>query len=417
MNWFKIRKGVRQGCILSPCLFNLHAEYSMWNAGLDKAQAEIKIARRILRINKLRYADDTTLMAKSEEELKRLLMKVKEENEKSNLKLNIQKPKIMASGPITSWQIDGEENGTMTDFIFLGSRLTVNGDCSHEVKRHLLLGRKWKCKLLSHVRLFATPWLYSPWNSPGQNTRVGSPPLLQQIFPTQESNQDLLHCGWILYQLSYQGSLGKMLWTNLDSVLKSRDITLPAKVCIVKAMVFLVVIYGCESWTITKVGHWENWCFLIVVLKRTLESPLDCKEIKPVNLKGNQPWIFIGRTNAEAPIFWPSDAKNWLIGKDPDAGTDWRQEEKGATEDEMGGWHHWTNGHEFEQTLRDSEGQGSLVCCSPCGCKEVRHDYPTEKQQQLLSHKKEWNSAICNNVDGPRKYYTYWNVITCMWNL
>ena len=179
---FQIGKGVCQGCIMSPCLFNLYAEYIMRNAGLDEAQAGIKIARR--NINNLRYADDTTLMAESEEELKSLLMKVKEESEKLGLKLNIQETKIMASGPITSWQIDGETVETVADFIFLGSKVTVDGDCSHEIKRCLLLGKK--------------------------------------------------------------------VMTNLDSILKSRDITLPTKVHLVRAMVFPVVMYGCESWTVKK---------------------------------------------------------------------------------------------------------------------------------------------------------------------
>ena len=138
MDWFQIGKGVQQGCILSPCLFNLYAVYIKWNAGLDEAQAGIKIARR----NISGGADDTTLMAESEEELKSLLMNVKEESEKAGLKLNIQKTKIMASGPITSWQIDGETMETMTDLIFLGSKITADGDCSHEIKRCLLIGRK-----------------------------------------------------------------------------------------------------------------------------------------------------------------------------------------------------------------------------------------------------------------------------------
>ena len=185
INWFQTGKGICQGCLLSPCLFNLYAEYIMRNAGLEEAQAGIKIARR--NINNLRYAVDTTLMAKSEEELKSLLMKVKEESEKVGLKLNIQKTRIMTSGPITSWQIDGKTMETVTDFIFLGFKITVDGDCSHEIKRHLFLGRK---------------------------------PM-----------------------------------ANLDSMLKSRDITLPRKVCLVKAMVFPVVMYGCESWTIKKAEH------------------------------------------------------------------------------------------------------------------------------------------------------------------
>ena len=172
MNWFKIGKGLLQGCILSPCLFNLYAEYITQNVRLDETQAGIKIAVR--NINNLRYADDITLMAESDDELKSLLMKVKEESEKAGLKLNIQKTKIMASGPITSWQIDGEKMETVAYFIFLGSKITVDSDCSHEIKRHLLLDRK--------------------------------------------------------------------AMTNLDSTLKSRDITLPTNVCIVKAMFFPVVI-------------------------------------------------------------------------------------------------------------------------------------------------------------------------------
>ena len=171
--------------LYTPCLFNLYAEYIMRKAGLDEAQAGIKVAGR--NINNLSYADDTTLMAESEEELKRLLMKVKEESEKVGLKLNIQKMKIMASGPITAWQIDGETVETVGDFILGGSKITADDDCSHEIKRHLLLGRK--------------------------------------------------------------------AMTNLDSILKRRDITLPTKVHLVKAMVFPVVIYGCESWTIKKAEY------------------------------------------------------------------------------------------------------------------------------------------------------------------
>ena len=216
-DWFQIGKGVHQGCILSPCLFNLYAEYIIRNAGLDEEQAGIKIAGR--NINNLRYADDTTLMAESQEELKGLLMKVKEESEKVGLKLNIQKTKIMASGPITSWQRDGETVETVTEFIFLGSKkITAYGDCSHEIKRCLLLRRK--------------------------------------------------------------------VMTNLDSILKSRDITLPAKVHVVKAMVFPVVMYGCESRTIKKAEYQRIDAFELWF--KTLESPLDCKEIQPVHPKGNQ---------------------------------------------------------------------------------------------------------------------------------
>ena len=140
----------------------------------------------------------------------------------------------------------------------------------------------------------------------------------------------------------------KKVMTNLDSILKSRDITLPTKFHLVKAMVFPVDMYGCESWTIKKAEHrridaFELWCW-----RRLLRVPWDSKEIQPVHPKGNQSWIFIGRTDAEAetPILWPPEAKNWLIGKEPDA--DWRWEEKGMTEDEMVEWHHWLNGHEFE---------------------------------------------------------------------
>ena len=207
----------------------------MRNAGLDEAQTGIKIAGR--NSNNLRYADDTTLMAESEE-LKCLLMKVKEESEKVGLKLNIQKMKIMASGPITSWQIDGETVETVSDY-FWG----LQNHCSHEIKRHLLLGKK--------------------------------------------------------------------VMTNRNSILKSRGITLPTKVCLVKAMVSPVVTYGCESWTVKKAAHrridaFELWCW------RTLESPLDCEKIQPVHPKGDQSWVFFGRTDVEAkaPILWPADAKS-----------------------------------------------------------------------------------------------------------
>ena len=137
--------------------------------------------------------------------------------------------------------------------------------------------------------------------------------------------------------------------TNTDSILKSRDITLPTAVRLVKAMVFPVVMYGCESWTEESWAP-KNWCFWTVVLEKTLESPLDCKEIQPVHPKGDQAWMFTGRTDAEAetPILWPLHVKSWLTGKDPDAGRDWGQEEKRTTEDEMAGWHHWLDGHEFE---------------------------------------------------------------------
>ena len=184
---------------MSPCLFNLYAEYITRNTGLEEAQAGIKIARR--NISNLRYADDTTLMAQSEEELKSLLMKVKEESEKVGLKFNIQKTKIMASSPITSWQIDGETAEIVADFIFLGSKIIADGDCSHEIIRYLLLGR------------------------------------------------------------------------NLDNILKGRDITLPTKVPLIKAMVFPVVMYGCESWTIKKAEHRRIDAFKLRYWRRLLRVP------------------------------------------------------------------------------------------------------------------------------------------------
>ena len=175
----------------------------------------------------------------------------------------------------------------------------------------------------------------------------------------------------------------KRAMTNLDSILKNRDITLLTKICIVKAIAFLVIMYRCGSWTIKKAGHqrlaaFELWCW-----RRLSGSPLDCKEIKPVNPTGNQSWIFIGRTDSEveAPILWPSDAMSWLIGKDSDAEKDWRQEERGMPKEEMIGWHHWHNGRGFEQAPGDSEGQGSLACCSPWGCKEL------DTTEQLINHK------------------------------
>ena len=239
------------------------------------------------------------------------LMKVKEKSEKVGLKLNIQKTIIIASGPITSWQIDGETVETVADFIFLGSKITADGDCSHEMKRCLLLGRK--------------------------------------------------------------------VMTNLDSIFKSRDLTLSTNVCLVKATVFssghvsMCELDYKESWAP------KNWCFWTVVLEKTLGSPLDCKEIQPVHPKRHQSWVFIGRTDVEAetPVLWPPDGKNWLIWKDPDAGKDWRREEKGLTEDVMVGWHHQLNGHEFEQAPGAGEGQGSLACCSPWGCR-VGHNWATE---------------------------------------
>ena len=165
----------------------------------------------------------------------------------------------------------------------------------------------------------------------------------------------------------------KKAMTNLDSILKSRDITLPTKVHLVKAEVFPVVMYG-WMWELDSKESWvlKNWCFWTVVLEKTLESPLDGKEIQPVHPKGDQSWVFIGRTDVEAetPILWPPDAKSCLIWKDPDVGKDWEQEEKGTTEDEMVGWHHWLNGHGFGWTLGVGDRQGGLACCGAWGCKE-----------------------------------------------
>ena len=252
-------------------------------------------------------------------------MKVKEESENVGLKLNIQKTKIMASGPSTSWQIDGETVETVADFIFLGSKITADGECSCEIKRHLLFRRT--------------------------------------------------------------------VMTNLDSILKSRDITLSTKVRLVKAMVFPVVIMD------VRVGLWRkrvpnNWCFWTVVLQKTLESTLDCKEIQPVHPKGDQSWVFIGRTDVEAetPVLWPPHAKGWLTGKAPDAGRDWGQEEKGMTEDEMAGWHHWLNGHGFGWTPGVGDRQGGLLCSGSWGGKE------SDRTKQL-----NWLSICIINKIGKRK--------------
>ena len=174
--------------------------------------------------------------------------------------------------------------------------------------------------------------------------------------------------------------------TNLDSILKSRNITLSKKVCLVKAMVFPVVMYGCKNWTIKKAECRKTDAFE-VVLEKTLESPLDCKEIQPVHPKGDQSWVFIGRTDVEAEslILWPPDAKSWLIGKDSDAGKDWGQEEKGMTEDEMVGWHHQLNGHGIGWTVGVGDGQGGLACCGSWDRKESDMT-ATELNWTLLWH-------------------------------
>ena len=225
--------------------------------------------------------------------LKSLLMKVKEESEKVGLQLNIQKMKIMASGPITSWEIDGETVESVSDFIFLGSKIIADGDCSHEIKRCLLLGRK--------------------------------------------------------------------VMTNLYSIFKSRDITLPTKVCLVKAMVFPVVMYECESWTVKKaecqrIDTFEQWCW-----RRLLRVPWTARRSNQSILKEISPGISLEGmmlNKAETPVLWPLHTKSWLIGKDSDAGRDWGQEKKGMTEDEMAGWHHQLDGCESEWTLRVGDGQG-----------------------------------------------------------
>ena len=208
----------------------------------------------------------------------------------------------MASGPITSWQIDGETKETVRDLIFLGYKITTNGDCRHEIKRCLLLGRK--------------------------------------------------------------------VMTNLDSTLKSWDITLPTKVCLVKGMILPVVMYGCESWTIKKaecqrIDAFELWCW------RLLRVPWTARRSNQSILKKISPGWFIGGTDVEAetPILWPPDQKKQLIGKDPDAGKDWRR--KGMTGDEIVRWHHWRNGYEFEQAPGVGDEQESLACCSPWGHKEL----------------------------------------------
>ena len=213
------------------------------------------------------------------------------------------------------WQIDGEKVETVIDFIFFDSKITVDSDCNHKFKRHLL-----------------APWKKS-YDKPRQHIKR------QRHYFADKGP----------YSQSYGFSSSHV-----------------------------------HRWELNHKEDWapRNWCFQTVVLEKTLESPLDSKEIKPVNPKGNKPWIFIGRTDAcaEAPILWPPDEKSWLIIKDPDAGKDWGQEDKEVAEDEMVGWYHQLNGHEFEQTPGDSEGQRSLACCGSWSCK-VRQDLGTEWQQ------------------------------------
>ena len=179
------------------------------------------------------------------------------------------------------------------------------------------------------------------------------------------------HCRWWLQPWNFKRHL--FLGRKSEKPRQHIINALPIMVHPVKAMVFLVVMYGCMSWIINKAECWRSDAFELWCWRMALESHLDCKEIQPVYPKGNQSWIFIARTDAEAetPVLWPLDVKYWLIGKDPDAGKDWRQEEKGTTEDEMVGWHHRLNGHGFEQTPGVGDGQGSLVCCSRCDHKEL----------------------------------------------
>ena len=269
------------------------------------------------------------------------------ESERAGLKFNIQKTKIMASGPITLQQIDGEHVKTVTDFIFLGSKIIADGDCSLEIKRRLLLGR--------------------------------------------------------------------IAMRNLDRVVKRRDISLLTKVCIVNAMIFPVVMYGCECWLIKKAELLRIDAFKLV-LEKIFESPLDCNQIKVVSPKGNQTWIFIGRTDAEAeaPILWPPDAKNWLIWKDPDAGKDWRWKEKGIQRNR------WLDGitGSMDTSLRklreDNERQGSVL--QSMGSQRIGHDLAIEQQQQ----------KPCRQVSTPGILMTEWERLairlTCvlyiilMWN-
>ena len=239
----------------------------MRNAGLDEAGAGTKIAGR--NINNLRYADDTTLRAESKEEQKRFLMKVKDESEKAGLKLNIQKTEIMASGPITSWQIDGEAVETVTDFIFLDSKITADGNCSHEIKRRSLLGRK--------------------------------------------------------------------VMTNLGSILKSRDITLPTRVCLVKAMVFPVIMYGCESWTIKKAEHWRIDAFELWCWRRLLRVPWTARRSSQSILKEISPEYSLEGLMLKLKLqyfdylMWRTDSleKTLMLGK-----IEGRRRR---------GWHHWTS--------------------------------------------------------------------------
>ena len=270
----KLGKEYIKALCCHPSLFNFHAEYVMQNAGLEEAQAGIKIGRR--NINNLRYADNTTLMAESEKELKSLLMKVKE-SEKSGLKLSIKKTKIKASGPITSWEVDGETMETVTDFIFLGSKITANSDCSHKMKRRLLLGRK--------------------------------------------------------------------AMTNLDSVLKTRGTTLPTKVHLVKAMIFPVVMYGCDSWIKKEAEHWridasELWCW-----RRLLSVPWTARRSNQSSIKEYM------------QMSWSE--KILMLGKIEGRrrrGQEWKRWLDGLTD---------STDMSLSKLQETVKRQGSLSCCSP----------------------------------------------------
>ena len=263
-------------------------------------------------------------------------MKQKEESEKSWLQTQYSKNEDLGIWSHHFMANRWGNNGNTDRLYFLGLQKHLDSDCSHEIKRCLLLGRK--------------------------------------------------------------------AMTNLDRVFKSRDITLPTNVCIVKAMVFPIVMYVCDSYTIKKTEHEKHWCFWTVVLEKTLESPLGCKEIQPVHPKGDKSWMFISRTDDEtgAPILWPPDVKSWLIRKHPDAGKDWRQEEKGMTEYAKVGWHLWFKGHEFEQAQGDAEGQGSPACCSPWGHKESNTTELLNNNKKLSKIPPWWLSvkeSACNAGD------------------
>jgi len=243
------------------------------------------------------------LWQKVERNSKASWWKWKEESEKVGLKLNIQKTKIMASGPITSWEIDVETVETVSDFILGGSKITADCDCSHEIKKCLLLGRK--------------------------------------------------------------------VMTNIDSILKSRDITLSTKVLLVKAIVFPMVMYGCESWTVKKaesqrIDAFELWCW-----RRLLRVPWTARRSNQSILKEISPWCSLEGLMLKLKLqYFGHLMQSWLIGKDPDAGRDWGQEEKGTTEDEMGAWHHWLDGCKSGWTPGVGDGQGGLAWCDSWGRKE-----------------------------------------------